>query len=364
MSAKGNMKRRGGLAGMALMLGWGALALVAVWHWWPSSAAYVPPAGWTRFAPELAVQDMLIGEGRMLAAGIGGLYEISADGRTRKIDLSAVPEFSTEPMLRALAKDAQGRIWIGHQYGLAIMESEGQAGQRWSTPTFEGGSAPGAIRALAVDAEGAMWAGGDRGLFRSGGNSTTLIAVPLPQEGVEISTLMFDRENGLWIGTMGHGVFRFKEGAWSHWTVKDGLPHPQVTSFLTRKDGAFLCGTGFYNKGGVAVFRASAANGGEWRLPETLPSTEFAGEKVRSIFEDAQGRLWLGHEYDGITIRQDGKTVRFVKEADGLPDMEVTLILPRTDGGLWLGTMKGLVRLSPAAVKKLITQTSGGIHGS
>jgi ligand-binding sensor domain-containing protein len=267
-------------------------------------------------------------------------------------------------MLRALAKDDQGRIWIGHQYGLAIMEGEGHAGQRWSTPTFEEGAAPGAIRALAVDGEGAVWTGGDRGLFRAEKNSTTLKAVPLPLPDAEISTLMFDRESGLWIGTMGHGVFRFNGGAWSHWTVKDGLPHPQVTSFLIRKDGAVLCGTGFYNKGGVAVFHRHASSGGKWRLAKTLPATEFAGEKVRSLFEDAQGRLWLGHEYDGITIRQDGKTLRFITKADGLPDMEVTLILPRADGGLWLGTMKGLVHLSPAAVKKLITQKSGGNNDS
>lgn len=357
MRAVDSTKRRSSLTSMVLLLGWGALALFAVWRLLPTPAVYEPPAGWTRFAPSLAVQDMLISEERVLVAGIGGLYEIAPDGRERNIDLATVREFGTGPMLRALTKDAQGRIWAGHQYGLAILE-----GQNWTVPVFEGKDVPGAIRALTTDAEGNVWAGGERGLFHASPNSASLINVQLPQPDAVVTALMFDRENGLWAGSLAHGVFRLRNGTWSHWTAEQGLPHLQVTSFLNGKDGSVLCGTGFYNKGGVAVFRPDTS--GQWQISSTLPASDFAGEKVRSLFEDGQGRLWLGHEYDGITIRQNDKTVRFVTAADGLPDPEVTLIRPDADGGLWIGTMKGLVRLSTAAVEKLILQNSGGAHES
>ena len=68
---------------------------------------------------------------------------------------------------------------------------------------------------------------------------------------------------------------------------------------------------------------------------------ELAGPKVRSLYQDRAGRMWLGHEYDGITVRFQGRTVRFITMTDGLPAREVMTMRQAPDGALWLGTLGG-----------------------
>jgi ligand-binding sensor domain-containing protein len=348
---------RGRAAYVALVFGWAALSVLAVWRLLPTSVAYEPPEGWVRFASGLAIQDVMSDGGLILAAGVGGLHEIDQDGRDRPVDLSAVPGLGSPPILRAMARDSQGRLWLGHQNGLAIRD-----GNTWMEAMLEHAGAPGTVRALAVDAAGKVWAGGQGGLFREKGEGGAVVPVDLPQPNAEVTALTFDRAGNLWVGTASHGVFLLANGTWFNWTVRHGLPHPQVTSLLVGGDGRVWCGTGFYNKGGAVAFRADPAS--HWRLSDTLSVPDLAGAKVRSLYEDADRRLWLGHEYDGITIRSDGKTARFVTEADGLPDPEVTLIRPGADGSLWIGTMKGVLHLSPAAIRALLPVSPGGGHES
>ena len=340
----------------ALVAAWVILVLVAAWNLLPSPVPYVPPVGVVRFAPAIAVQDMISDGSLVLVAGIGGLSEIDANGSERPVDLAGVSGLGSPPMLRALLSDGQGRLWLGHQNGLAI-----RVGQSWHDVARADGSALGTVRVLVTDASGVVWGGGARGLFRVG-EGISPVPVAFPQPDAEVTAMTFDRAGGLWVGTVTHGVFRLHDGTWTDWTVADGLPHPQVTALLVTAEGSVWCGSGFYNKGGAALFRADPS--GQWRLSETLGVSNLAGPKVRSLFEDADGRLWLGHEYDGITIRQGNATVRFLTEADGLPDSEVTLFRQATGGGLWIGTMKGLLRLSPAAVETLFLHEADNSHES
>ncbi len=55
-----------------------------------------------------------------------------------------------------------------------------------------------------------------------------------------VQSMMFDREGSLWVGSIGHGVFRSLGWAtWEHWTAEDGLPSDIVWS-MTRPAGGPL----------------------------------------------------------------------------------------------------------------------------
>ena len=54
------------------------------------------------------------------------------------------------------------------------------------------------------------------------------------------------------------------------------------------------------DEGGASVFTKV---GKKWHLEEDLSKTDgLAGEKVRSLFQDSKGIIWMGSEYDGVTL--------------------------------------------------------------
>jgi ligand-binding sensor domain-containing protein len=75
----------------------------------------------------------------------------------------------------------------------------------------------------------------------------------------------------------------------------------------------------------------------------------LAGERVRSIFQDRDGVMWFGSEYDGLA-RYDGRHWTVFTKADGLAASEIKTMLEDVDGNLWLGTSDGVIRLSTEAL--------------
>jgi len=61
-----------------------------------------------------------------------------------------------------------------------------------------------------------------------------------------------------------------------------------------------------------------------------------------------------------LTIRDESRTLRTVTPADGLPSWEATVICEAGDGAIWLATLSGVVRISPAAVDALLGDAATG----
>ena len=70
----------------------------------------------------------------------------------------------------------------------------------------------------------------------------------------------------------------------------------------------------------------------------------LAGGKVRSLYEDRDGRLWFGSEYDGIAVYTDNRW-QVITPNYGLAGWEVKEMVQDSDGVYWLGTEKGLSRI-------------------
>jgi len=92
------------------------------------------------------------------------------------------------------------------------------------------------------------------------------------------------------------------------------------------------------------VWAATEGGAVEWNLETKVPKvyTIFDGltdNFVLSVAKDAQGIVWLGTYGGGLCGYE--KTFKTFDERDGLPGNHIKVILP-TDGGIWLGTDRGL----------------------
>jgi PAS domain S-box-containing protein len=78
-------------------------------------------------------------------------------------------------------------------------------------------------------------------------------------------------------------------------------------------------------------------------------------DDIRAVYEDRNGRIWLGTHGGGLLQFDPYKGTRQVFDVtDGLPDNIIYSIQGDTHGNLWMGTHRGICRLDPmtGAVRK------------
>lgn len=239
-----------------------------------------------------------------------------------------------------------GESWLGSSKGLYEMSADG-AVRRIELP--DAGPVP--VWALAETAEG-LWIGSGHGqlyLFKDGKVET--VSYNRGSEREPIRTIVADADGGIWIGTRGNGIFRRIGGRWQRLGHESGLLSEVIRTLYFDPDGRLWVGT---DGGGLALnsprgfVSATIRNG--------LPS-----DSVSQIVMDDAGRLWLG-THRGLAVL-DRKAINeltagnpgnlhplLINRADGLPSEELTIVPPvkTADGNYAFATVKGFVLLNPA----------------
>jgi len=69
---------------------------------------------------------------------------------------------------------------------------------------------------------------------------------------------------------------------------------------------------------------------------------------------DSKSNLWFGSEYDGLAVfdLKRGMEVKKIMTAkDGLSHDEIKVMKEDTEGNIWIGTLKGLVKIVKGELK-------------
>ncbi len=153
-----------------------------------------------------------------------------------------------------------------------------------------------------------------------------------------------DRAGAVWVGTA-RGLIRLEgDRVAAHLTTRDGLPSDDVKVIheSTGADGQSVFWFGTY--GGLARLE-----GGRFTVFTTADG--LAGDRVRSILEDADGTLWIGTYDDGLSRYRDGKFVNYRTE-QGLFNNGVFQILEDRHGNFWIGSNKGIYPRQPPRAER------------
>jgi hypothetical protein len=141
------------------------------------------PAGFTRYSSGGALPDDLVfaiyedRRGRMWFGTRGGAAVIAPDPNGFALgafDLARWQTFTTinaplpHDKVHAIVEDRQGRIWLGTEKGIAILDESRPAADQWqrllTAPDIPGSPSGAWITALAVSPDGRIWAGTKQGL--------------------------------------------------------------------------------------------------------------------------------------------------------------------------------------------------------
>ena len=194
---------------------------------------------------------------------------------------------------------------------------------------------------IGQSSDGVLWFGGQ--LFGFDG----VRRVPFTGPGVLaedfIDAVYTTPRGDLWLGSRTYGVFRYDGMEWQRFDYGDGLADNKVRSIFQDRDGAIWVGTAE----GVSRF-----DGRTWltqALPPDFPRTEFYDQ----ILQSRDGTLWLNSVSDvdawhrrsesrGIAAPCTLRTIRYVPETDP-PETMMTLAPDEvSEGGeitfAWTGT--------------------------
>ncbi|WP_185731543.1 two-component regulator propeller domain-containing protein [Larkinella rosea] len=171
--------------------------------------------------------------------------------------------------------------------------------------------------------------------------------------GMAVFAFLKDSKENFWIGT-NKGLFLIqKNGSKSRFLPQNNRVGSIRSRFIRSlyEDHQGRIWVGFDDKG-ITCF--DPAIGLFTDLFDTNTTTKFIGSTVLSITEYPRNTLWVGSEsgLNKLVLQRsrNGRIIGAVKtyvEEDGLADKSVNGIIRDDDGFLWLTTIKGLVRFDP-----------------
>lgn len=144
-----------------------------------------------------------------------------------------------------------------------------------------------------------------------------------------INAIAQSPEGYLWLATW-EGAARFNGRSFeTHNGRADGsLPDSGLRALRVLANGDLVVGGA---RGGLARKR-----GDQWQAMPAAPSM------VAELFEDREGRLWVGTDAHGVIVVEADGSRRAFGKAEGLPGDTVYSLVQDAEGRVWIGTNGGL----------------------
>jgi PAS domain S-box-containing protein len=224
-----------------------------------------------------------------------------------------------------------------------------------------------------LDSRGDWWVITSKGLYRYTGvrrveelGTRQPSAIYTDQSGLisnEISNVFEDSHGDIWISNdptskrVGLARWQRSTGRFDHFFAENGLVGGYGSAFSEDKAGNLWFGFG---EGGLARYR----NG---QFSPLLVKDGAPSGTITSLYNDKKGRLWIASSISGLS-RVDDPTAdqpvfRHYTIADGLTSNNVRCITEDLFGNIYVGTVRGVNRLSPETGHIKYYGTGDGLAG-
>ena len=243
------------------------------------------------------------------------------------------------------------------------------------------------VRALCRGPHGELWMGTDHGIYRGIFSKHEIIHYAYDRIPFETTSLMMNG-NDLWIGTRHNGIriMNIETGDIKAYTYSADIPYTipsnQINSIYRTSQGDIYVLTNwglnrfdpsnghFYGFANISantsfICMQESANGWLWAssgnrglyckrtangLFDRFMSKTIRQQTIVVMHEDGQGDLWAATNGGGLYRfnNQQGDFERYDQEGSPLYNQAISFIEEDSQHALWLGTMAGIVRISPS----------------
>ena len=279
----------------------------------------------------------------------------------------------------------RGALWLCMLAGSATA----QAQYRFDAWTTDNGLPQNSVYSILQTRDGYLWFTTLDGLVRYNGAQFTVFnhANTKGLADQRFKSLYEDRDGNLWISSEENVLTRYRDGRFTVFTTEQGLPDNQVRWLGRTVDGALLARTqkglarfqnerfeavasdplgfdseiGYRGHSGMADVTGAVwyRRGTELRRVSNGRMTVYQVPNGASnqLYEDRQGRLWIGSSRKGELAMLEGAALRIYSARDGLPLATFDSFCEDRAGALWFGTDNGgLVRFKDGKFTTFATE--------
>ncbi len=235
---------------------------------------------WTTYGtesglPNLKITSAAVNLGTVWAGTMSGPAYLEGSTWHELADTGVLP--NTYITVLAGMPDPDYSLWFGTRGGAVRRSTTGE----WKSWTVTSGLVSNDVTAIARDRDGSIWVGTQYGLGVYDGTKWTSYTTILPSTSVK--AVYTDSYGSVWVGTS-NGAMEFNGQIRTKFGTYDGLPSPVVNDFVEDYNRVLWVAT----DAGVAMF-----NGTKW-TKLALPA-QVEGAPAVSLASDAVTKsLWIG----------------------------------------------------------------------
>ena len=185
---------------------------------------------------------------------------------------------------------------------------------------------------LYEDRSGSIWVSTEVGVVRYNQYGTSALDASSGLSDSHVNSIVQDHEGSIWLGTYYGGLNRIRDGVFINYTVLNGLSDNTVHCVTQTANGAVWVGS----EQGINIFNDDNHHFYQPDIPL------LAEARVRHIFEDSQGYLWVA-TYSGLFRVRHGQVTEITMQS-GLSNNQVRVVMEDKSGLIWVGTRNGLNR--------------------
>lgn len=230
----------------------------------------------------------------------------------------------------SLFVDDDDNLWVGTSKGICYYD-----GYRFHHTLPEITST---VNKIMNDRFGNIWIGTFNGLYRSKAFPRQLEHIS-SENGLAndfIVDMVFDSEGSLWITHYKGGITRVKDGKFTNYTQKGGLPGSVVNTVIETQKQTLLAG---FDNGELIEIE----NG---RIKPYLLKTNLTGNRIRHVLIDNSNVLWISTYFGLLKVSPNG-TEKWHNEANGFFDTQIRLSFQDSKGNTWVGSRNnGVLKMS------------------
>lgn len=214
----------------------------------------------------------------------------------------------TSRRIHSLLACRNGDVWIGGNVPDGLQRLRAGRFQNFQLPPEVH-----VIRAMAEDAAGNVWVGTANGtLLKISGDQVTDESVQLSGTQWSIRSLYVSSDGSLWIGYSGWGLGRFKDGHYSRVTSQQGLFDDQISQVISDGRGWLWLGAdhGIFKIrqqefDEVAAGRTAHLHSIPYGPSDDLPSLQANFGAAPGALRSRDGRLWIPTRTALAVVRPD-----------------------------------------------------------
>ncbi len=284
-------------------------------------------------------------------------WDRKTDSFVSYLDEAGFEENELRRRVQALYIASDGSIWVGSVGGgVYVLSPQGKKIAEYGyVPGMTSGLTSNNVVAIAEDPSGDMWVGTQSGLLRISSASGEVVSISTLSDAanglgnVAISSLLFDQEDHLWVGTYEHGVYELSlknpgETLRHYHTRAKGnhaISHNYIRDLLEDSAGNIWLAT----QRGISVI---ATDGEVQRQSFHDPANNLsvANDYIMALYEDRGGLIWVGTRGGGISRWNPRSLALGPRTPSWLSGTHVMAFAQAPDDGVLMATMGlGVVRL-------------------